>query len=63
MGFYIDMLPVQTMGDARVARSKMKGAMSGEEHALEAMLGRMANTGAPWPVQTHIPALTIANLT
>ena len=51
------------MGDARAARSEMKGAMSGEKHAIGATLERMANTGAPWPVQTHIPALTIANLT
>ena len=36
------MLRVQTMGDARAARSEMKGAVSGEEQAFGAMLGRMA---------------------
>ena len=57
MGLYIDMRPVQTMGDARAARSEMKGAVSGEEQAFGATLERMANTGPPWPVQTHIPDL------
>ena len=33
------MRTVQTMGDARAARSEMKGAMSGEEQELDAMLG------------------------
>ena len=44
-------------GDARAARSEMKGAVSGEEQAFGATLERMANTGPPWPVQTHIPDL------
>ena len=57
MGFYIDMRPVQTMGNARAARSEMKRAVSGEEQAIGATLERMANTGPPWPVQTHIPDL------
>ena len=43
--------------DARAARSEMKGAVSGEEQAFGATLERMANTGPPWPVQTHIPDL------
>lgn len=55
------MLRVQTMGDARAARSEMKGAVSGEEQAFGAMLGRMANTWPPWPVQAHIPDLTRAS--
>ena len=47
--------------DARAARSEVKGAMSSEEQAFGAMLGRMANTGPPWPMQTHIPDLTRAS--
>ena len=61
MGFYIDMLPVQTMGDARAARSEMKGVMGGMLQTYGAILGRMANTGPPWPVQAHIPDLTRAS--
>ena len=57
------MLRVQTMGDARVARSEMKGAMSGEKQAIGATLERIANTGSPWPMQTHILALNIVDLT
>ena len=61
MGLYIDMRPVQTMGDARAARSEMKGVMGGMLQAYGAMLGVVANTGAPWPVQTHISDLTRAS--
>ena len=48
-------------GDARGARSEVKGAMGGEKQAYGAILGVVANTGAPWPVQTHIPDLTRAS--
>ena len=56
------MLTVRGDGrDARRGKEQDERAMKGEEQALGAMLGRMANTEPPWPVQAHIPNLTRAS--
>ena len=47
------MRPVQTMGDARAARSEMKGAMSGEEQALGGDAGAY---GEHWTALAHADA-------